>query len=498
MPTPPRFPDRPVPPARGGRPHQPGRAPGRRPTGATAVRRGGVGRWAMRAATTLSVLVLMTAGVGHAVVTGLGEGIERVAPLDDTKDRPAAGRGTNVLLVGTDGRAGVGARERRAYRLGGTPCHCTDTIMIVHLSADRDRVSVVSLPRDSYAHVPAHRDRATGRWLPSHPVKLNAAYAEGGPQLTVRTVEHMTRVTIDHYLEVDFTAFMKTVDQLGGVQICTPERLVDSHTGLDLNAGRHRLTGGQALQYVRSRHVDGEADLGRMARQQRFLAALVAQARSSGVLLNPPKLADLVRTVLGSVRADPDLGPEDLLDLGRAMHGLTPASTEFATVPLRDTGHRVKGLGTTVRWDTARAEHLFAALRADRPLVRGPTTQRAAIVPVAPAQIRVQVVNGGSAPDLGTRVDGALRAAGFATTGTPVDSEQRARRTVVLHDPRWDRSAASLAAALPGSTLRPVPGQGAVLKVVAGSDFQGIRRVRAADPGSRRPDAVTGDQVACS
>ncbi len=129
-------------------------------------------------------------------------------------------------------------------------------------------------------------DPATGRQRPAHPVKLNAAYAEGGPNLTVRTVESMTHLKIDHYLEVDFTSFMRTVDVLGGVQVCTTEPLKDSYTGLDLPAGNHRLTGGQALQYVRSRHVDGAGDLGRMKRQQRFLAALIERATSSRVLLN--------------------------------------------------------------------------------------------------------------------------------------------------------------------------------------------------------------------
>ncbi len=459
---------------------------------------GGGSRWAMRTATAISVLVLATAGIGHAVVTSLDGSIDRVDPFRDMKNRPDAGRGMNVLLVGTDGRDKISRRERRAYRLGGTPCHCTDTIMIVHLSGDRKRASVVSLPRDSYAVVPAHVEPSTGRHMPSHPVKLNAAYAEGGPQLTVRTVEHMTDVKVDHYVEVDFTAFMKTVDVLGGVEICAPQRLVDSYTGLDLTAGRHRLTGGQALQYVRSRHVDGDADLSRMERQQRFLASLIAEATSSGVLLNPVKFGLLTHTVLGSVRADPGFGPREMLDLGHAMRYFAPASSEFTTVPVRDTAHKVPGLGSTVQWDLVQTRRLFTALRDDRPLAPPAAAQRATGVPVDPHRIRVQVVNGTTTRDLGTRVDGALRGTGFRTTGAPVAGRDRnVHHTVVLYDPRWDRSAASLAAALPGSVLRPATGQGAVLKVVAGSDFHGITRVRLKDPDPRHVNAVTGDQVAC-
>ncbi len=191
------------------------------------------------------------------------------------KNRPRAGHGMNLLLVGTDGRDKISEQDRRAYRLGGQPCHCTDTMMIVHISEDRERATVVSLPRDSYADMPAHVDQNSGRRHGPHPVKLNAAYAEGGPQLTIRTVENMTHVKIDHYLEVDFTSFMRTVDVLGGVKVCTPTPLKDKYTGLDLAPGTHTLLGGQALQYVRARHLDGASDLGRMKRQQRFLAALL-------------------------------------------------------------------------------------------------------------------------------------------------------------------------------------------------------------------------------
>ncbi|CAM5420429.1 Polyisoprenyl-teichoic acid--peptidoglycan teichoic acid transferase TagU [Streptomyces avidinii] len=206
-------------------PHRPARPAGppppqraRRGAGAgTARHRDGRPRWGVRIAAGLSVAVLGSGAVGHAVMTGLDTGIERVDPFKDMKNRPQAGHGLNFLLVGTDGREKVSPEEKREYRLGGAPCHCTDTIMLVHLSADKERASVVSLPRDSYAEVPAHRDLVTGKAHKAHPVRLNAAYAEGGPNLTVRTVENMTRVKIDHYLEVDFTSFMKTVDAMGGV-----------------------------------------------------------------------------------------------------------------------------------------------------------------------------------------------------------------------------------------------------------------------------------------
>nr|WP_258054900.1 LCP family protein [Streptomyces sp. Ru71] len=483
------------PPSRPQRRPKPSRAP-RPPAGRRRP------RWAMRAVTTLSVVVLASAGIGHAVISSLDADIARVDPFKDMKNRPRAGHGMNVLLVGTDGRDKISPDERKRYHLGGAPCHCTDTIMIVHISEDRDRASVVSLPRDSYAETPPHTDATTGERHNGHPVKLNAAYAEGGPQLTVRTVEDMTHVKIDHYLEVDFTSFMKTVDELGGVKICTAEPLKDSYTGLDLPAGTHTLTGGEALQYVRSRHIDGASDLGRMKRQQRFLAALVDRATSSGVLLNPLKFRDVTRAVLGSVRADKGFGADELLDLGRAMRTFSPSSSEFTTVPVGQVGYAVKGIGSTVKWDDAKAARLFEALREDKPLAAHrprATTAAPVDVEVAPQQIQVQVENGTATAGLGRRVDAALAAAGFRTTGAPSNATTPGtRRTVILYDPRWDRSARSLAAALPGSELRPAPGRGPLMKVIAGTDFRQVRKVRAEQPGQAEAAVVRGNEVGCA
>ncbi|MEU9153939.1 LCP family protein [Streptomyces sp. NPDC048417] len=460
----------------------------------------------MRAVTTLSVVVLASAGIGHSVMASLDADIARVDPFKDMKNRPAPGHGMNVLLVGTDGRDKITEKERRRYRLGGAPCHCTDTIMIVHISPDRERATVVSLPRDSYAEVPPHVDETTGRTHSAHPIKLNAAYAEGGPQLTVRTVEDMTHLKIDHYLEVDFITFMRTVDVLGGVRICTPQPLKDSYTGLDLSSGTHRLNGGQALQYVRARHVDGASDLGRMKRQQRFLAALIERVSSSGVLLNPIRFRDVTRAVLGSVRADMGFGTDELLDLGRAMRNFSPSSSEFTTVPIGQIAYPVKGIGSTLKWDQAKSDQLFRSLRDDKPLAPPAPKRPAGPVPVtvevAPQQIRVQVENGTGTAGLARRMDAALAAAGFATNHQPVTGARHdVRRTVISYDPRWDRSARSLAAALPGSELLAVKGMGPVLRVTTGSDFKGpasVRKVRAEDPAPQgEATVIRGDETVC-
>ncbi|WP_328317803.1 LCP family protein [Streptomyces sp. NBC_00388] len=452
----------------------------------------------MRITTALSVLVLGAGGIGHALIGEL-DGIGRIDPFKDMKNRPAPGRGMNVLLVGTDGRDKITPAEKKKYHLGGAPCHCTDTIMLVHVSSDHSRVSVVSLPRDSYAMVPAHTDPATRQRFGAHPVRLNAAYAQGGPQLTVETVEKMTGVQVNHYLEVDFTSFMKTVDVLGGVDICTVRPLKDSYTGLDLPVGTSKLDGGRALQYVRSRHLDAASDLGRMQRQQRFMASLIAKATSSGVLLNPVKFRDVASTVFDSVRADKGFGPDEMLSLGQAMRGFEPASSEFTSVPIGTMNYRVRGIGSTVKWDTAKAGKLFREIREDVPIA----AHRAAApkgrkVDVPPGRIRVQVANATSTTGLAARADKSLRATGFlSSVAVTAPGAADAAHTVIEYDPRWDRSVRSLAAALPHARLRPVAGIGPTLKLTLGTDFTTVTPVRADEPDPGRFAAVTGDQVVC-
>ncbi|MDK1475739.1 LCP family protein [Streptomyces sp. 549] len=464
-------------------------------------------RWGLRVSAVTAAVVLAVSGFGHTMVSGVGAQIDRVDPFKDLGDRPDTGKGRNFLVVGLDNRDGISDEDRKTYKLGGAPCRCTDTMMLVHVSEGADRASIVSLPRDSYATVPAHVHEATGERRPASRQKLNAAYAQGGPKLTVRTVEQMTGVHVHHYLEVDFTSFMRTVDALGGVPVCTVRPLKDSYSGLDLPVGTTKLNGGEALQYVRARYVDGAADLGRMQRQQRFVASVIDRATSSGVLMNPVRLQEVASAMLSSVRADHGFGSEEMLALGQAMRDFSPSSSEFATVPIGKAKHQVPGIGETVKWHPQKAERLFAALREDRPLApQRPQRRksRATGVEVAPENIRVQVDNGTGTAGLGHRADEQLRATGFRTTGIPGNAaEQDVEKTVIDYDPRWDRSARSLAVALNDAELREVKGQGPLMKVTLGQDFRKVRPVREGEPEADPTTpggvaAVNGDDVTCA
>ncbi|RKN08745.1 LCP family protein [Streptomyces radicis] len=338
------------------------------------VRRRNRRRQALRIAGALAALVLLTSGVGHAMVTSAEHNVRRVDPFSGLRDRPEAGSGLNILLIGTDSRDGLSADERAKYHVGDASCRCADAVLLLHVSESRERATVVSLPRDSYAELPEHTFTPDGSHHEPHADKLNAALSHGGPSLMVNTVEDLTGLRVDHYLEVSFVSFMRAVDEIGGVEICAKRPLKDPYSGLDLPAGTSTLDGPTALAYVRARHLDGTSDLDRMERQQRFLAAFLKEAVSTGVLLNPAQVSTTADALLDSVRVDPGFGAEEMLRLAGLMRHFTTDGAQFASVPLKDASHHVPGLGSTVRWNEQEATRLFHSLRTDTPLPAPPPT----------------------------------------------------------------------------------------------------------------------------
>ncbi|MFH9722587.1 LCP family protein [Streptomyces sp. NPDC017254] len=284
-------------------------------------------------------------------------------------DLPAPDRGLNLLVVGIDSRKGVTEAEKERFRLGGKECDCTDVMMLVHVSAENDRISVVSLPRDSLTSFPdGHRDRRTGKLHDAHQAKINGAWAEGGSSFAVETVESMTGLPVHRYLEIDFRRFMDTVDRVdGGVPICTEKALVDPATGIDLQPGTRPVGGGEALQYVRSRKADGQMDFGRIHKQQKFVVNTLERLRE-GILDDPGRLRDFAAALRGTGATERGISATELLTLAGRLRDLPPDRAEFATVPVRGFNPNIAGVGSTVGWDEEGAAEVFGRLREDLPL----------------------------------------------------------------------------------------------------------------------------------
>jgi len=393
-----------------------------------------------------------------------------------------SGVAQNFLLVGSDSRAGLTKAEIDALHVGSATAtnaggRRSDTMILLHLSAKSDKATLISLPRDSYVQIPAYTDDQ-GVHHPASQNKLNAAYAFGGAKLTVQTVELATGVHIDHYIEIGFDGFVKMVNALGGINVCSTTALNDPKSGLNIKAGTTRLDGAKALAYVRARYVDPTADLGRMKRQQAFLGSMFRSALSTQVLLNPLKLNSFLTATLSSVTLDTGLSRDDLLSLATRTHGLAASNVVFATVPLSNVNYNPGGgIGSTVLWSPSRSKALFTAINKDVPIgsqttTPTSTTPAATTVAVAPSKIYVQVLNGGGVAGLGAKANADLVAQGYLSAGPAKNATTTgATTTQIFYDPRYNVSVLTLEAAFPGAIVTPVTGQGKVFQIIVGTSY---------------------------
>ncbi|MFD4791796.1 LCP family protein [Streptomyces sp. NPDC058459] len=355
---------------------EPGDGPRRRGGGSRRKPRS-AGRKALLATawTAAGVVVLAGAGAGYVYVklNGNLHSIDINQVLG--RDRPAkADNGSqNILVLGSDSRSGAN-RE-----LGGGAADSgarSDTAMIVHLYEGHKKASVVSVPRDTLIDRPACADTRGRTYPAARNVMFNSAYATGGAPCAVRTVESLTGIRMDHYLEVDFSGFERLVDDLGGVRVTTTRAIKDQDSHLDLAAGTHTLDGRQALGLVRTRHGVGDgSDLGRIQLQQAFVKALIAQTEQVGVLSSPKKLYDLADTATRTVTTDSDLGSvNSLADFAGGLKGIGAAGTHMVTMPVRyDPADPNRVLP-----ERAKAQRIWTALRNDRPIPESATAGTAA------------------------------------------------------------------------------------------------------------------------
>ncbi|MFC8718919.1 LCP family protein [Kitasatospora sp. NPDC057198] len=287
--------------------------------------------------------------------------------LADYPGRPAAGKGTNWLIVGSDSRAGLTDADEQSLHTGSAEGKRSDSMMILHIGDNGN--TLMSIPRDSWVQIPAHLDTSgSGKTVPAATRKINAAFAAGGGRLLVQTVETSMNLRIDHYAEIGFAGFVGLVDAVGGVEMTIDQPVKDKDSGLDLQAGTQTLNGKQALAFVRQRHQMADQDLGRMRNQQKFLGALAKQAASPGTLLNPFTFYPLVSAGLDTVIVDKDAGLTDLGSMFLAMKGVTSGDGKTITVPIGNPDYRTPTGESAVKWDDAKSKAVFEAMRNDTPV----------------------------------------------------------------------------------------------------------------------------------
>jgi LCP family protein required for cell wall assembly len=290
-----------------------------------------------------TVYAKLTRNISHIEVTR--------EDLGDVRPAKAPTDALNILVVGSDQRDDRYAGER------------ADIIMLVHLSPTRNEAAVISFPRDSLVQLPACRSGRPGQQRRLG--MINSSFSFGGIGCTWKTMETLTGIHIDHFVTVDFTGFKGMVDAIGGVDLCIPEPIRDNYVQLDLSAGWQTLQGEQALGYVRTRHSIGDrSDIGRIQRQQDFVAAMAKKTLSSWTLINPVRLLGFLNTATKSITTDPALTLGAMLDLGLITRRLSSDQVHFVITPWRySTNYPGR-----IEWLQGPAKKLFRSIATDEPL----------------------------------------------------------------------------------------------------------------------------------
>ena len=489
------------PPRRDRRPAGPG-GPGRRravPSSAqsqlmhriAAARRARQRRTLLLACGALSALVLLFSGSAWGLASYVNDVVGRVnAGTSGGSSGPL-----NVLLAGVDLRTGLTPAQEQRLHVGRAVSFNSDTMMLIHVAADRSSVTVASLPRDSWVNIPGHGMN-----------KINAAFGLGGPKLMVATVEQATGLVVNDFVEVNFLGFVKVIDALGGVNICLPQAVNDPYSGLRLSAGTHHVNGVTALEFARDRHSFATSDLARIDNQQRLLASLLSEAISSGTLADPLRLSHFLGSVLGTIKVDQSL---NLTALADQLRGITPREVHFLTVPLASTNYLTPSGESAVLWNAAAAHQIFAAFKADQPAT-GPAPGHSGHKPGTgfshAGQVMIDVYNGTSIVGLSASTGSALARLGFRVHAGLNWPAQDMTQTLIQYPPGQRAGARLVQRALPAAALRQVPGIGRI-RVVLGSGSHTVtaggtaagRSAGGASAGAGNPPASsrTAAQDAC-
>lgn len=303
------------------------------------------------------VLLLVVGGAGAGValyVTSLDSSVKRVDAFQEVPEaaRPekVAKDAMNFLVLGSDSRDPDNSSGSR-----------TDTIILIHLAKDRSSAQLVSIPRDTWLHVPKSKDGKHG----DVDAKINAAYAWGSVPLMVQTVEGFTGVRIDHVAMIDFAGFKEIVDALGGVEIDVEQAFTSTHS---LNSdgkrafaqGRQMMDGAAALDYARERYAFKDGDFARIRHQQQVIRAILDRASSGGMTGSAAQLNSFLRATADAVSVDETL---NIFDTALEMRHLRGENLTFHTSPTKGTG--MVGDQSVVLADKEKAEVFFDAVRRD-------------------------------------------------------------------------------------------------------------------------------------
>jgi LCP family protein required for cell wall assembly len=379
----------------------------------------------------------------------------------------------NVLMMGTDSRAGKNAKYGAGMK--NDPPR-SDTMILLHLSPGGGQAIGISFPRDLMVPIPSCK-RKDGSVVPAQSVAMiNSSFTSGGAACTIKTIEGISNIRIDHFLQVDFTSFKSVVDALGGVEVCLPKAVHDKASKLNLSAGRHLIKGETALAFVRNRHGLGDgSDLQRIKRQQQFLGSAAKKALSAGTLSDPAKLLRLLNAATKSLTTDQGFDAGAMYKVGSGLQGMTSGKIRFITVPwgAYALDHNRVALAQPA------ADDFFAAIRNDKTVPAAPK-QTTGTTAVPASQVKVRVYNASGTPGKAQRIADQLTAQGFQVIKVGNASATYGKTTQVLFGQGADQQAATLAGLVPNAKpLSRSDGAAGVVDLVVGADWTALKSKKA-------------------
>lgn len=469
----------------------------------------------------LAVLILGTAGTGYLYYEHLNGKIKKddlnLGDTEIAKPKPNAAGQTplNILLIGSDARDSKenqklgGAKET----FGATPL--ADVQMLLHVSADRSNMSVISMPRDTLVQIPKCTDPDNDKEYPASNGRAmtNQSLGHGGPGCTVATWQELTGIHIDHFMKIDFAGVVSMADAIGGVPVCVDANIhsLDSQghgSGLKLRKGKHPVKGKQALQWLRTRYgFEDGSDLARAKAQHQYMNSMVRELRENATVTNPNKLRKLAEKATEAITVDPGLDTvKKLYDLSNELRKVEPKRITMTTMPNRYVGARVE--------PTEDAEKLFRLVREDVALdgkdKKKETKTKVSNDPAAAdGEIAVQVQNGtrtdtlGAADGRASTVTGMLVQKGFTRAAADTSVILSEDKTVV-HYPsaelEGDAQAVAKSLGIPLSSVAKTTNVSGVTLVV-GADWREGTAYKAPKEDDSTPesaDALNGaDDKAC-
>jgi LCP family protein required for cell wall assembly len=442
----------------------------------------------------LVVVVVAGALVGYVKYREVWDGIHHDAVTGLGKRPPKYNNALNILVFGSDSRVGLSRREQLRLHVGSSSlgCGCSDTIMVVHISPGRHQVTVVNIPRDTMVPTygcAADKGQPGQENDPAVLVQINQTLSHGGPSCLIKTVEHTTGIFLDHFIQVEFTGVVKVVNDVGGVNVCVPHAIHDSHSGLNIKAGPHHIGGLTFLEFWRARYsvADG-TDLKRINRDDLLLAEMLRGIIGGGVLSSPTKLLAVVGDAIRAIYAtDSGLTQSDLLSIAQSFRGLSSKDVQFIEAPTQP----YPLAPAQVEWAQPADHQLFSAIAHDATLPKkvksGRSRRRRVVETVAPASVKVEVMNGTTVARLATDTAARLTARGFVVVGTPGDAASSGyTRSVIEYAGPADLPAArTLAALLPGVTLHKDPAATpGTVQLILGSSFTTLASQPSASPSA--------------